>query len=61
MVADIASGSTWTSDEPLECVSFLPETKDVVTICFQAPSGRPFSYKAGQFITLELPVPGGPL
>ncbi len=51
----------WTDDEPLECVSILPESENVVTVCFQAPSGRPFEFDAGQFLTLELPVPGGPL
>ncbi|MBA4204096.1 hybrid-cluster NAD(P)-dependent oxidoreductase [Pannonibacter phragmitetus] len=51
----------WTDDEPLECVSILPEAPDVVTVCFQAPSGRPFEFLAGQFLTLELPVPGGPI
>jgi stachydrine N-demethylase, reductase component len=49
----------WTDDEPLECVSILPESPNVVTVCFQAPSGRPFEFLAGQFLTLELPVPGG--
>lgn len=51
----------WNDEEPLECVSILPEAQDVATVCFQAPSGRGFDFKAGQFITLELPVPGGPL
>ncbi len=51
----------WTDDEPLECVSFLPEAPNVVTFTFQAPSGSLFRYKPGQFVTLELPVPGGPL
>ncbi|MBE3640483.1 hybrid-cluster NAD(P)-dependent oxidoreductase [Mangrovicoccus sp. HB182678] len=51
----------WTDEEPLECVSILPEMRDVATICFQAPSGRAFRFLAGQFVTLELPVPGGPL
>ena len=51
----------WTDDELLECVSVLQELKDVMTICFQAPSGRQFKFDSGQFITLELPVPGGPL
>ncbi|MGR3805626.1 hybrid-cluster NAD(P)-dependent oxidoreductase [Marinibacterium profundimaris] len=53
--------AAWTDDEELECVSILPESPDVMTVCFQAPSGRPFEFQAGQFITLELPVPGGPL
>lgn len=60
-LAHSAVSNHWTDDEMLECVSLLPETRDVVTICFQAPSGRPFHFNAGQFITLELPVPGGPL
>ncbi|EPX76668.1 hybrid-cluster NAD(P)-dependent oxidoreductase [Salipiger mucosus] len=51
----------WTDDEPLECVSSLPEAPNVVTFTFQAPSGALFRFKPGQFITLELPVPGGPL
>lgn len=57
----IPLGVAWSDEEPLECVSILPEMPGVVTICFQAPSGRPFSFKAGQFITFELPIPGGPL
>ena len=55
------TAAVWTDDEPLECVSILPETPNVITVCFQAPSGRPFGFRAGQFVTLELPVPGGPL
>ncbi|GAA4217576.1 ferredoxin-NADP reductase [Sagittula marina] len=51
----------WSDDEPLECVSFLPEAHNVVTFTFQSPSGALFRYKPGQFVTLELPVPGGPL
>lgn len=51
----------WTDDEPLECVSSLPEAPNTVTFTFQAPSGALFRYKPGQFVTLELPVPGGPL
>ncbi|WP_126978488.1 hybrid-cluster NAD(P)-dependent oxidoreductase [Frigidibacter oleivorans] len=56
-----SAGAKWTDDEPLECVSILPEAPNVVTVCFQAPSGRAFDFLAGQFLTLELPVPGGPL
>ncbi|SHI65784.1 hybrid-cluster NAD(P)-dependent oxidoreductase [Wenxinia saemankumensis] len=51
----------WSDDEPLECVSRLPEAPNTVTFTFQAPSGALFRYRPGQFITLELPVPGGPL
>ena len=56
-----AAAHKWTDEEMLECVSVLPESPNVVTVCFQAPSGRPFEFLAGQFLTLELPVPGGPL
>ncbi len=51
----------WTDDEPLECVSCLPEAQNVATFTFLAPSGALFAFRPGQFITLELPVPGGPL
>ncbi|MGI3168306.1 2Fe-2S iron-sulfur cluster-binding protein [Pseudooceanicola sp. C21-150M6] len=51
----------WDDKEPLECVGVLPEGPNVVTFTFQAPSGAMFLYKPGQFVTLELPVTGGPL
>ncbi|WGW05633.1 hybrid-cluster NAD(P)-dependent oxidoreductase [Tropicibacter oceani] len=51
----------WTDSEALECVSYLPETPQTATFTFQAPSGALFRFDPGQFITLELPVPGGPL
>lgn len=51
----------WTDSEMLECVSVLAETPNVATFCFQAPSGALFDFKPGQFLTLELPVNGGPL
>lgn len=51
----------WKDSEPLECVSTLPEAPNTVTFTFQAPSGALFNHKPGQFLTLELPVPGGPL
>lgn len=53
--------SFWTDSEPLECVAVLPERPNVHTFTFQAPSGAIFGFKAGQFMTFELPVPGGPL
>ena len=49
----------WSDTEPLECVATLPEAPNVMTFCFQAPSGALFGHDPGQFITLELPVPGG--
>ncbi|MGA7973333.1 MAG: FAD-binding oxidoreductase, partial [Pseudolabrys sp.] len=51
----------WSDAEELECVSFLPEAPNVMTFCFQSPSGALFSYDPGQFITLELPIAGGPI
>jgi ferredoxin-NADP reductase len=50
---------TWTDAEPLECCAVVPEAPDVATISFVAPSGAWFRYRPGQFLTLELPVPGG--
>lgn len=51
----------WTDDEPLECTMVVPEAPGVKTFAFRSPSGRSFAYRPGQFITLELPVPAGPL
>ena len=51
----------WSDAEELECVSFLPEAPNVMTFCFQSPSGALFSFDPGQFLTWELPVPGGPI
>jgi len=49
----------WTDAEELDCVTRMPEAPDVVTFSFQSPSGALFSHDPGQFVTLELPVPGG--
>jgi ferredoxin-NADP reductase len=51
----------WTDDQPLECCAVVPEAPDVATISFVAPGGAWFRYQPGQFLTLELPVPGGPI
>ncbi len=51
----------WTDHEPLECCAIVPEAPDVATVSFVSPSGAWFRYKPGQFVTLELPVPGGPI
>ncbi|GGB42413.1 hybrid-cluster NAD(P)-dependent oxidoreductase [Roseibium aquae] len=57
-----AAGSLiWHDSELLECTSVIPEGPNVATFCFRAPSGAMFDYLPGQFLTLELPVPGGPL
>lgn len=51
----------WKDSEPLECVMVVPETPDCATFTFRSPSGAWFDYLPGQFITLELPLPGGPV
>lgn len=51
----------WTDDQPLECCAVVPEAPDVATVSFVAPDGGWFRFRPGQFITLELPVPGGPI
>lgn len=51
----------WTDDEPLECAMVVPETPDTATFTFRAPSGAWFDYQPGQFLTFDLPVPGGNL
>lgn len=49
----------WSDDEALECTMVVPETRDTATFTFRSPSGAWFDYQPGQFITLDLPVPGG--
>lgn len=51
----------WRDDDVLECVTVVPEGPNVSSFCFRAVSGAWFSFQPGQFITLELPIPGGPL
>lgn len=51
----------WNDGELLECAMVIPESVDSATIAFRAPSGAWFDYQPGQFLTLDLPVPGGPL
>lgn len=53
------AASSWSDEERLECTSVVPETADTATFTFRAPSGRWFDYQPGQFVTLDLPVPGG--
>ncbi len=55
------ASAPWAEDEPLECTMIIPETADCATIAFRAPSGAWFDYQPGQFLTLELPLPGGPV
>ncbi|MCT4684465.1 MAG: hybrid-cluster NAD(P)-dependent oxidoreductase [Roseicyclus sp.] len=49
----------WTDEEPLVCCSVVPEAPNTATFSFVAASGAQFRYEPGQFLTLELPVPGG--
>lgn len=51
----------WKDSEALECVSIVPEVANTYSFSFKAPSGALFDYEPGQFLTLEIPVPGGPL
>lgn len=51
--------NAWKDDELLECAMVVPETSDTATFTFRAPSGAYFDYRPGQFLTLDLPVPGG--
>lgn len=49
----------WNDTELLICSSVVPEAPNTATFSFVPPSGAQFRYEPGQFLTLELPVPGG--
>ncbi|MEP1766902.1 MAG: hybrid-cluster NAD(P)-dependent oxidoreductase [Sulfitobacter sp.] len=49
----------WRDDEPLQCVSVIPEVPNTATFSFQSPSGALFDFLPGQFLTLEIPTPSG--
>lgn len=49
----------WHDSEMLECVAILPEAPGVKTFAFRPPSGAMFVYRAGQFLTFDLPLAGG--
>ncbi|MBO0344202.1 hybrid-cluster NAD(P)-dependent oxidoreductase [Roseibium limicola] len=51
----------WNDSLELECVSVLPEMQNVATFCFRGPDDVSFEFQPGQFLTLELPWPGGVL
>ena len=55
----IGTSAPWSDSELLECAMVVPESADVASFTFRAPSGAWFSYQPGQFMTLDLPVPGG--
>lgn len=54
-----ADAGIWMDAEPLVCCSVVPEAPNTATFSFVSPSGAQFRYEPGQFLTLELPVPGG--
>lgn len=54
-----ADSTIWRDSETLECCAVVPEAPDVATFSFVSPSGALFKYEPGQFLTLELPLPGG--
>ena len=49
----------WNDSQMLECAMVVPENDDTASFTFRAPNGAWFDYQPGQFITLDLPVPGG--
>ncbi len=55
------SAPVWLDSEMLECVTVVPETVDTTSFSFRAPSGAWFDFQPGQFLTLEIPVPGDPI
>ncbi|QQA42364.1 hybrid-cluster NAD(P)-dependent oxidoreductase [Pelagovum pacificum] len=60
-LSSFPSRTIWNDSEMLECVSIIPEVPDTATFAFRAPSGALFDFLPGQFLTLEVPVPGGPV
>ncbi|WP_306150886.1 hybrid-cluster NAD(P)-dependent oxidoreductase [Roseovarius sp. MMSF_3281] len=60
-LSNIPDRAIWSDDEMLECVSVIPEVPNTATFTFRAPSGALFDFLPGQFLTLEIPVPGGPV
>ena len=60
-LSHVPARAIWSDEEMLECVSVIPEVPHAATFTFRAPSGALFDYRPGQFLTLEIPVPGGPV
>ncbi|MEM0943970.1 MAG: hybrid-cluster NAD(P)-dependent oxidoreductase, partial [Pseudomonadota bacterium] len=57
-LSNIPARAIWSDEEMLECVSVIPEVPNTATFTFRAPSGALFDFLPGQFLTLEIPVPG---
>jgi ferredoxin-NADP reductase len=52
----------WTEEDLLcRCCRIIDETPDVKTFCFMAEPPVLFSYKPGQFVTLEVEIDGKPV
>lgn len=56
---DISFLPAWSDTELLECVSVIPEMPNTASFSFRAPSGAPFRFAPGQFLTLEIPAERG--
>ena len=57
-LASLEPSAAWHDSEPLICTSVVPETPNIATFSFSSASGAWFSFKAGQFLRLALPVGG---
>ncbi|NJO42898.1 MAG: FHA domain-containing protein [Cyanobacteria bacterium RU_5_0] len=53
-----SQSQAWQDDIAVQCVRVTDETADVKTFSFAAESTMLFSYKPGQFVTLELEING---
>ncbi|MEI4473512.1 hybrid-cluster NAD(P)-dependent oxidoreductase [Frigidibacter sp. MR17.24] len=60
MTFSVYNAGPWTDAEALECTMVIPEAPNCASFCFRAPSGNWFDFAPGQFLTIELPMPGGP-
>lgn len=60
-LSNIPARAIWSDQELLECVSVIPEVPNTATFTFRAPSGALFDFLPGQFLTLEIPLPDGPV
>jgi len=55
------SGPVWDGTQDLVCVTVVPENHNTASFTFRSADGALFDYLPGQFITLEIPVEGGPV
>lgn len=57
-IARTTSGN-WKSGSPIECIQVIDENEDVRSYRFKDPSGAGFNFKAGQHISILLPLDDG--